>query len=86
MNDTNEAERQAALRRLQSELFVFEGDIARIERKRGDVEIEIRRIKNSIVRLEADLSVQTAELTTLDRQLATAHEDMNRHKKKMNAL
>lgn len=79
-------ERQALQRRFQSELFILEGDRDRLERKRADVEIEIKRIKTSIAHLEAELHDQETALTAATRQITLAEEEIKHHKKKMNAL
>lgn len=79
-------ERQAMMRRLQSELFVLESDQSRLERKHELIVVEVKRIKNAIAHLEAELQNQEALLVDSERKKVMMEEEIKHHKKKMNAL
>ena len=72
-------------RRLQSELFVFEGDKSRVTRKHEDLVIEIRKLKTEIGHLQGDLEVKVAASAALEREIATLTDEIARHKRKMNS-
>ncbi len=85
MYDPKDAEAQAMKRRLQSELFVFEGDKSRVMRKHEDLVIEIRKLKTEIGHLQGDLEVKVAASAALEREIATLTDEIARHKRKMNS-
>jgi uncharacterized small protein (DUF1192 family) len=86
MIDPQDAEAQAMRRRLQSELFVFEGDKSRFTRLHEDATIAIRKLKTDIGHLQGDLEVKVAESHELERKIATLTDEIARHKRKMNTL
>lgn len=84
--ESQKQERQAMMRRLQSELFVLESDQSRLSRKHELIVIEVKRIKSEIAHLEAELHNQEALLVESERKKALMEEEIRHHKKKMNAL
>ena len=85
MYDPIDGEAQALKRRLQSELFVFEGDESCVSRKHEDLVIEIRKLKTEIGHLQGDLEVKVAASAALEREIATLTDEIARHKRKMNS-
>lgn len=84
---TNERqERQAALRRLQPELFSLEGDRGRLERKLTDAQTEVKRVATAISRLEVEKQQLETSVTKLGRDVELASEEVRRTKKKIDAL
>ncbi len=86
MYDPKDEEAQAMRRRLQSELFVFDGDKSRLTRLFEDATIAIRKLKTDIGHLQGDLEVKVAESHDLEGKIATLTEEIARHKRKMNSL
>ena len=79
-------EKQALLRRFQSELFSFEGEKGSFERKRDDALAEVRRLKQNIAHLEIDLEREEQAIVAADREILLMKDEMSRLKKKMDAL
>lgn len=74
------------MRRLQTELFVLESDQSRLGRKHELIVVEVKRIKNAIAHLEAELHAQEDLLVESERKKSLMEEEVRHHKKKMNAL
>lgn len=86
MDDTEKADHQAHLRRMQSDLYVLESDRGRLQRKYEDALVEVKRIKNALARLAVDQTEKALTVSTLERDIALLDQEMSHHKKKMNAL
>lgn len=79
-------ERQAARRRLESEIVILQSDGGKIRRQKDDITAEIKRIRNDMKRLEIDIQTKEAALRKLDTDLVLNDAEIVRLKKRMNVL
>ncbi len=86
MHDTRDAARQAQSRRLQLEMFTLENNRSRLLRKREEVALRVKHMKGEIARLQEDLRSEEFSLDSMDHEIALLGEEINRQKKKMNAV
>lgn len=87
MNEpADQAERLAQHRRLESEIFSQQSDLNRLKRQQEDIEMEMKRTRDSIARLEAEMSQKESAKQALDHKINLAEVEIGRLKKHMNAL
>ena len=78
--------RQAARRRLESEMVILQSDGKKIERQVQDIAIEIKRLSDSVKRLELDIQAKEAARRKLDTDKMLNDGEIARLKKRMNIL
>jgi chromosome segregation ATPase len=86
MNDENTDNKAGERRRLETEIFSFEGEKKSLERKKEALQIEVTRCKREIARLESEQNEKEAAMAALDRSIFDADSEISQLKKKMNTL
>ncbi len=81
-----DAEKHAALRRMQSEYSIFEQDKKKKTAYFGNLEMELRQLKREMDRLEMRLEEKRAEYENVSRELGVLDAEGKRLKRKMNLL
>jgi chromosome segregation ATPase len=79
-----DAEKHAALRRMQSEYSIFEQDKKKKTTYFGNLEMELRQLKREMDRLEMRLEEKHAEYESISRELGILDAEGKRLKRKMN--
>lgn len=80
------AEKRAALGRMQSEYSIFEQDFKKKARYQNTLDMEIRRLKLEMERLEIRIEEKQTEREKLSRELGILEMEGKRLKRKMNLL
>lgn len=73
-------------RKLENEMFVFEGERKSYEHKKEDVLMEMARIRKDIAGLESTLEDLQLKKLNFEHRIFDAEEEMGRIKRKMNLL
>jgi chromosome segregation ATPase len=73
-------------RKLENEMFTFDGEKRSYEKKREDVLIEIARVRKEISGLESTIEDLQAQKNSYDHRILDAEEEIARIKRKMNLL
>ena len=81
-----EKERKTKIRQLQYELFSLENSQKSLVSKGDVAAIEVKRLKTTIAKLEAELHDREATVVALDREIDQIDEEIAHQKKKMNAV
>lgn len=77
---------QSAVRNSQLTQFSLQSDKKRLERKRSDLEAEVRQTQLEIGHLKASLEAKGMALRSVIREIELADEVLMREKKRMNTL
>ena len=86
MNDEQKDNKVGERRRLETEMFSFEGEKRSLERKKEAIQVEVTRSKKDIARLESEKEEKEAAMAALDRNIFDVEGEISQLKKKMNAL
>lgn len=73
-------------RKLENEMFSYEGDKRSFEKKKELVLIEITNAKKEIARLESSIAELELSKDNFEHKILTAEEEMARIKRKINLL
>jgi len=75
-----------ARRKLEIDMFSFQGEKRDLEKKREVIKADIARIKKEIDRLESEMIELQASVNHYDHRILDAESEVLRIKRKMNAL
>lgn len=79
-------DKKAQLRRLESDLLILQSDFRKNERKKIDIQIELKKIKHEKDILTSNIQTKEAEIKKIDSNQFVINEDIKALKKKINLL
>lgn len=75
-----------ARRKLENEMFTFEGEKRSLENRKADIQTQISHAKKEIIRLESEITELELSKNSLEHRILNAEEEMARIKRKINLL
>lgn len=86
MRDNQSQDTAAQKNRIQSELIILESDYKKNEREKGELVMEIRRLKKEKTQIEIYLEEKEQGIKKLESEQAMVEGEMKNLKKKLNLL
>lgn len=86
MRDNQSQDTAAQKNRIQSELIILESDYRKNEREKGELAMEIRRLKKEKTQIEIYLEEKEKGIKKLESEQAMVEGEMKNLKKKLNLL
>lgn len=86
MQTAKDPQKEATLRRMQTEMLMLDSDFKKKERQKADIMMEQKRIKLNITKIEMELAEKDRQLKKLEQEQFVLKNDMGSLKKKMMVL
>lgn len=86
ISDSEKAKRKSEMQKYQFELFSLQSDEKKLERKKSDLEGEVKQAQLQMSRLKVDISLKESLLRSSEREVERIHEEITHVKKLMNIL
>jgi chromosome segregation ATPase len=84
--DKDKKDKQAALRRLQSEMVILDSDRVKMERKTADLDLELRNLQRKWTAMGLEIKEKQELLKKTRQNLGFVTEEIRQLKKKINNL